>query len=49
MQSLYPGEGCLRFNCIFLSLEYVKSTISRGGGLDLTDTPPHTLQNAIQI
>lgn len=43
VQALYPGEGCLRFNFIFGMFRiflYVKSKISRGGGLDLIDPPP---------
>lgn len=43
VQAQYPGEGCLRFNFIFGMCRiclYVKSKISRGGGLDLIDPPP---------
>lgn len=43
VQALYPGEGCLRFNFIFGMFRiclYVKSKISRGGGLDLIDPSP---------
>lgn len=50
VQALYPGEGCLRFNFIFGMCRiclYVKSKISRGGGLDLIDPPPLYPANAI--
>lgn len=49
MQALYPGEGCFRFNFIFGMFRiclYVKSKISRGGGLDLIDPYPPPLYPA---